>query len=42
MKGRDKKLPNGMIIPENLKIERKRDGNCNNSNSNDDVDGKGD
>jgi hypothetical protein len=37
--GRSKKLPNGMIIPDNLKVKRKRDDNVY---SNDDVDGKGD
>jgi hypothetical protein len=37
--GRSKKLPNGMIIPDNLKVKRKRDDNDYNK---DDVDGKGD
>lgn len=46
--GRSKKLPNGMIIPDNLKVKRKRDDNNNNNSNNDgngnddNVDGKGD
>jgi hypothetical protein len=46
--GRSKKLPNGMIIPDNLKVKRKRDDDNNNNSNNDgngnddNVDGKGD
>jgi len=37
--GRSKKLPNGLVIPDNLKVKRKRDNdNNNNDNVDDNVD----